>query len=230
MKFIVDDELFARFPDACFGIVIARSIPPLDGNQVAKRLTQAISDVSQAFPDGVRSHNHISVWREAFTTLGYNPNKFLSSVEALGSRVYKSGQLPSINPIVDLINSFSLHYVLPMGAHDLDSLTGDIELRLSRSGDHFTPFGMADKEEVPPGEVVYASGSEVRTRRWVWRQSEYGKITAATTNVFFPIDGFSGVSDGAALAARDELAQLLNQAGANVSTGWIDGASRSDNL
>lgn len=27
------------------------------------------------------------------------------------------------------------------------------------------------------GEAVYASGSEIRTRRWTWRQSERGKIT-----------------------------------------------------
>ena len=30
------------------------------------------------------------------------------------------------------------------------------------------------------GEAVYASGSEIRTRRWTWRQSERGKITEAT--------------------------------------------------
>lgn len=225
MQFAVANELFAQFPRACFGVVVAHAIPVMEHARISDMLQQAAGNIGSTFPTGVRSHSHIAVWRDAFTALGYNPNKFLSSVEALASRVYKSGQMPSINAIVDLVNSFSLRYVLPMGAHDLKSLQGSVEIRLSRVGDSFTPFGTEDAEDVPPGEVVYASGATVRTRRWVWRQSEHGKITAATQDVFFPIDGFAGVTDQAVLAARDELASFLRRQGARVQTGWVD-ASR----
>lgn len=42
-----------------------------------------------------------------------------------------------------------------------------------------------------PGELVYAVGNLVHTRRWTWRQSENGKIVPETTSVAFPIDGFT---------------------------------------
>lgn len=51
------DELFARFL-----LPVSESLLQeysLRRNQVAKRLAQAISEVSQAFPEGVRSHSHV---------------------------------------------------------------------------------------------------------------------------------------------------------------------------
>ena len=60
-------------------------------------------------------------------------------------------------------------------------------------------------------EAVYASGSEIRTRRWTWRQSERGKITEATKAILFPIDGFSDVNAAEVQAAADELVALLHK-------------------
>jgi DNA/RNA-binding domain of Phe-tRNA-synthetase-like protein len=106
------------------------------------------------------------------------------------SRISKGKPLPQINPLVDLNNAISLSHVIPMGTHDLGCSSKDIEMRYSVEADSFLSFGAQEEETVPPGEVVYAVGHQVRTRRWTWRQSEYGKITAATSHVFFPIDGF----------------------------------------
>ena len=74
------------------------------------------------------------------------------------------------------------------------------------------------------GEAVYASGSEIRTRRWTWRQSERGKITEETKAILFPIDGFSDVNADAAQAAADELALLLRRFfrdGIEIETGTV---------
>lgn len=53
-------------------------------------------------------------------------------------------------------------------------------MRLAKEGDTFIPFGSTEEETPDMGEAVYASGSEIRTRRWTWRQSERGKITEET--------------------------------------------------
>jgi len=77
-------------------------------------------------------------------------------------------------------------------------------------------------------EVVYASGNSVRTRRWTWRQSEEGKITAQTNNIFFPIDGFSDTNMDNMVSAQKDLCNLLKQElGCNVSIGWVDSKTRS---
>lgn len=69
-------------------------------------------------------------------------------------------------------------------------------------------FGLAylfREDELFTIYVVYAIGQQVRTRRWTWRQSENVKITFASTDIFFPIDGFTDFNRERVLAAQDEL-------------------------
>ncbi|MGE5623477.1 MAG: B3/4 domain-containing protein [Methanocella sp.] len=217
MIFQVTPDVFARIPAACFGVVVARGLeqggPDGPGGKAARaRLEEAMALVRAEFAGGeVKIHPAILPYREAFQLLGMNPNRFPSSIEAMIARIAKGGALPSINPAVDLANSVGLRYVLPLGVHDLDGCTGDLLVRLSRPGDIFTPFGETQPEQVEPGEVVYADGAEVRTRRWIWRQGEYSKSTAKSRNLFCPIDGFRGANADRVLAARSELAALFSQ-------------------
>ena len=52
-----------------------------------------------------------SLRRDAFNQLNLNPNKFMSSIEAMVKKVSKGNILPSINPVVDLVNRISLKYI-----------------------------------------------------------------------------------------------------------------------
>ena len=60
-------------------------------------------------------------------------------------------------------------------------------MRPATAEDTFRPFGAEEGEfdNPEPGEVVYVSGHEVRTRRWTWRQSEVGKMTEKTSGVLY---------------------------------------------
>ena len=110
-----------------------------------------------------------------------------------------------------------------MGAHDIDAASGDIQVRFSRQGDLFTPFGETAAEQLEAGELIYSAGDRVKTRRWIWRQSEEGKVTGNSRNIFFPIDGFSDKNLARVIAARDELAAFLDQIfGASVQVGLVD--------
>ena len=149
-------------------------------------------------------------YRNAFQKLGINPNRYTNSVEALNKRIASGTPFPSINTIVDAGNAISLKYTLPIGAHDIDKLGGkDLEVRPACEADTFIPFGETAEEQVPVNELVYVSGNAVRTRRWIWRQSEIGKIDETSSNVIFPIDGFIGANDDAIKKAMDSLEILL---------------------
>ncbi|HWI51004.1 MAG TPA: phenylalanine--tRNA ligase beta subunit-related protein [Symbiobacteriaceae bacterium] len=224
-KFIVAPELFELFPELCFGVVVAEGI---DNAAAAPAITELLQTRTLALAErlsgtDVREHPHIAVWRQAFQKLGLNPNKYPSSIEALAKRVAKGAGLPSINPVVDLGNAMSVTHLLPMGAHDMDVLPGDIEVRLGRPDDIFIPFGAAEPEGVDPGEVVYATGNQIRTRKWVWRQGEKAKVVAETRRIFIPIDAFDGVTGQAALAARSELAGAIERFfGVAPRVYWVD--------
>ena len=225
MKFVVEKEIFEKLPTACFGVVMAKNIDNSKGYpEIDRLLEESILAAAQHFEGKkVKEEADILPYREAFRALGINPNKYLCSIEALFTRIAKGKGMPHINPVVDLGNAVSLKYTLPMGAHDLGGSSEDICIRLARPEDTFLPFG-GDAEETPDaGEVVYAVGSQVRTRRWTWRQSEHGKITSSSTDIFFPIDGFTDFNRDQVLAARDELQALVKQIfGCEAVVGLVD--------
>lgn len=224
MKFVIEDKVFDKLPDMYIGVVAAKGIdnsrayPEIDA-----LLDKAISEAEQRFAGKkVKEEADILPYREAFQKLGINPNKYTCSIEALFTRIAKGKGMPHINPLVDLNNAVSLLNTLPMGTHDLALSDVNIEMRFAREGDTFLPFG-AEAEEAPDaGEIVYAVGSQVRTRRWTWRQSEHGKIDENTNYVFFPIDGFKGVSEDRVHAAADMLEKLLHeQFGCETKKGFV---------
>ena len=213
MKFRIEEKIFEKLPNLYVGAVVAKGVdnskkyPEID-----KILKDSLALAEKRFLDKkVKEDELIIPYREAFRQLQMNPNKFQCSVEALFTRISKGKGLPSINPLVDLNNAVSLKYTLPMGTHDLGRSSQDIEMRYAREDDTFVPMGSTEVERPDTDEVVYAVGDEVRTRRWAWRQSEFGKITPDTNYVFFPIDGFKGLNEKEVEAAAQELADNLER-------------------
>lgn len=225
MKFSVSSEVFEKLDNVCFGVIVAKGIDnSLVKNDIVEKLNQSIKDCEDKFKDTkVKELEGILCYRDAFKELGINPNKFMSSIEAMLTRTSKGKGLPNISPIVDLGNAVSLKYMVPLGAHDIDTLDGDIEVRFSKEGDSFIPLGTEETEILEDGELIYSAGDNVRTRRWIWRQSEQGKITNESKNIFFPIDGFTNKNYDSVMSARDELASLLKEVfSCDVNVGFID--------
>ncbi len=68
---------------------------------------------------------------------------------------------------------------------------------------------VAEYESVEAGELVFTSGNVVQTRKWVWRQSELGKMTLNTKDVFFQLVGFDDRPRGPLSNALDSLEETL---------------------
>lgn len=234
MRFSVAPQIFELFPKYYVGGVVARGVnnrpSPVENESINRELQRQAAELGQRFPTTVEltADPFIAVWRDAFKTRNIKASEFLSSIEALSRRAVKTGTLPSINPAVDLSNTISLKYLLPLGGHDLDLLSGDLEVRLAREGDVFSPPDgpAAPTENVPPGELVYADPAEVRTRRWVWREGRKARITENSRNIFFPVDGWTGLNDSQVRLACQELAQLIEEKlGAKCQVFFLDAAN-----
>ncbi|HVA90968.1 MAG TPA: tyrosine--tRNA ligase [Chloroflexota bacterium] len=230
MRFRVLDQVFEQFPTVCIGLVVVRGV---DNTRkvpaIETALRTAEEEVAAGFEsDGVRMERAFGPWRSAFSALGMNPGRFKSSVEALASRARKGSPLPDLGPIVNLVNATSLRYLLPIGSHDLDTVRGDIVVGPAAPGLRFTPLGQKEAEDVDVGEFVYMDDREVRTRRWVWRQSEHSKVTSASTNIVFPIDGWVGTNDAEVRDAQAALARFLGEElGAQTECFFVDSGHRA---
>lgn len=192
MKYTVYPQVFELNPNIEFGIIIGRDLTVSQSTESDQRILLSAQGAARQKIDPaiIRELPNIAAARQVLQQAGINPNKYTPSVEAMLKRVVKGSNLASINSLVDLCNAVSLENEISLGAHDLKDIDADLEVRLSRSGDRFLPFGETIWENVEDGELIFTAGSTVQTRKWIWRQSELGKITEDTHNVFFQVAGF----------------------------------------
>lgn len=226
MYYEVSKEIFELLPDAVFGAVAVKGIDNTKKVPELEAMLEENIKACEAYFEGQKPKNteDIIPYRDAFKALGINPNRYACSIEALMDRIAKGKGFPAINAAVDLGNAISIKYHLPIGAHDIDSLDGGLDVRIAVPEDTFVAFGSTEEEKPEEGEAVYASGNEVRTRRWTWRQSERGKITEETKAILFPIDGFKSLNLAKVEAAIADFEKLCKEYFGDVEivTGMVD--------
>ena len=234
MRFELSNDLLQRHPNYRVGVVCVWDATTPSGEAQAA-LRGGLRETANSLPwrlGGSRLHQNqaILAWERAFETAEINSNRYQPSVSALAERALRGEDIPSINPAVDIGNLISLRHLVPVGAHDMESLPGDIQVRLSRAGDTFVPPD-GEREDVPPGESVYATGSDIRTRRWIWRQSQPAMVGPQTRTMVLPVDGFIDSTNDEATQATRELAHLVKAVlGGVVAFGFVDAAKPSIEL
>jgi len=211
MQFSIQKKLFDILPDLTIGMVVAKDVDNTQpSREIETLLSQAIEEMKRNFlVDKAQEHPRIKPWRNAFSKLGISGSKFPTSIESMVRRILKGDPFPRINPLVDLYNSISLKYLVPMGGHDLNTIKGNIYLRFAEGWEPFSPMGGGETIIVPKGELVYRDDEEVLTRNWVWRQCEKDKATEKTKNVFIPIDVLGEVGRERADEILRELSELI---------------------
>ena len=211
MQFTIQKKLFDILPDLTIGMAVAQGIDNTrPSREIDDLLAQAVVEMRTNFiGDKAQDHPRIKPWRTSFSKLGISGSKFPSSIESMARRVLKGDPFPKINPLVDLYNSISLRFLVPMGGHDLDTIEGNIQLKFAEGWEPFTPMGVEETSVVPKGELVYCDDREVLTRNWVWRQCEKDKATEKTTSLFIPVDVLGEVGRERADEILLELSQRI---------------------
>lgn len=104
--------------------------------------------------------------------------------------ILKRGALASINPIVDLYNLISIQSRLALGAHDIDHIDGNVNLRLTDGTEKFVPIGADNQPEpVKANEYGYIDDSNEIICHLETRQVEKTKVTPDTNHVFYIVQG-----------------------------------------
>ncbi len=213
MKSVLSPDVVALFPQFVRGVVVGKGINNRDENERLLGLLREAEEqtVSNEALGDIKNHPRIASWRQAYTGFGANPNKFVSSIESLCRRVRKGGQLPYINTMVALFNYISLKHIVPSGADDLDSSSGDLRLIRAVGNEPFIPFNSDQTEHPEPGEVIYTDDSAVMCRRWNWRQGNQTMLTPDTANIAINVDCLPPVGGMEAEGITAELAGLLGE-------------------
>lgn len=211
MNYTVKPEVFELNPRLHFGILIGKGLRNCESTPSDVDLIRSGENhVRQIIKEEeLRNLPIIKEYRSTMEKAGINPNKYAVSTEAMLKRVLKGNSLSAINALVDLCNVVSLENQISLGGHDLRDIHEDLSVCFSKGTERFLPFGATEYETVEEGELVFTSGDIVQTRKWIWRQSELGKMRLDTENVFFQLVGFGDNEGSPLIRALDSLEKLI---------------------
>jgi DNA/RNA-binding domain of Phe-tRNA-synthetase-like protein len=152
----------------------------------------------------------ISAWRSAFSSFGVKPTQYRSAAEALLRRLTKQGDIPSINPLVDMANLVSIRHRLPVAVFDQAAVSGVTMVRFADGTENFTDLGADVVSHPDPGEVIFVDEAGlVSARRWCWRQSDQSAARPGTTEALITVEGHHEDAERDVGEALEDLLGLL---------------------
>ncbi len=213
MRYLVKPEVFEINPRLHFGIIVGKELKNSETRpEDTARLRAAENKARQILKaEDLRNDPTVLGYRNVMEKAGINPNKYPPSTEAMLKRILKGGSLPEINALVDLCNAVSVENRISLGGHDIKDIHEDLSVGFTKGNERFLPFGADEYEPVEAGELVFTSGATVQTRKWIWRQSELGKMELNTREVFFQLVGFEDSEGSPLLQALHSLEVLITE-------------------
>ncbi|MFH1211765.1 MAG: phenylalanine--tRNA ligase beta subunit-related protein [Candidatus Woesearchaeota archaeon] len=214
MKFIIEPEIFRRFPDLIIGVLVAKNLNNESSEQrILDELRNAEISIKEKFSTETLSQApRIDCWRKAYSSFGAKPKENKSSVESLYRMVLQEKNIKHINKLVDIYNLISLKHMLPAGGEDTDKAKGDIRLAFAGENEPAVLL-LGDTEPRPPhkGEIIYKDDISAICRRWNWREADRTKLTEETKNCIIVIEGLSPANKEDISAALKELQGLIKK-------------------
>jgi len=207
----VASEVLELRPDYRVIVMVAEGLEPGPPDQISEELLsqaelRARAALGGRAPDEVPQ---VADWRAAYRAFGAKPQRTRPSVEALLRRL--DAGLPRIDRLTDAYNAVSIANLVPVGGEDLDHYQGPARLVRAAGDEDFdtTAHGEPAIEHPRPGEVIWRDEAGVTCRQWNWRQCTRTRITTATANAVFIIDGLAALGPDGLTAAGDDLASSL---------------------
>ena len=216
-SFVAEGSFWKLFPQAAIGVVVATGMKPTseiagdDVDEIATLLKRANVDARRHLTSDTISENElVKAWREAYRRFKTKKGA-RCSIENLLKRVLKDKPVSHITPAVDIYNTVSLTYALPVGGEDLHAIEGDLRLTVSEGGDAFLPLGEDADDPTLAGELAYVDDAGAVCRCWNWRDGVRTALTDDSTDAFFAIECVEPDRMGDCQAAIDQLAELLER-------------------
>jgi DNA/RNA-binding domain of Phe-tRNA-synthetase-like protein len=191
--------------------IVVEAAPIADPSVATAALVKACPQV--VHDDHPWSDAHLAAWDEVFKAFGAKPKRTPCSATALRKRVLKEGDLPSLDPVVDIYNAISLRYAIPVGGENLAAYCGTPFLTLASGDEPFDTLkeGQSVVEYPDAGEVIWRDDTGVTCRRWNWRQGVRTRLDSHAQRMWFILESLPAMPLTALEKAGDDLVSKLQQ-------------------
>jgi DNA/RNA-binding domain of Phe-tRNA-synthetase-like protein len=212
MHFSHADEIWRDFPELSAGALymegirrdvdVGARVAALYGETQARLGSKAESELTE-----------IQAWRRAFSRMGLKPTQYRCASEALLRRFRKEGSLPGIHPLIDLCNSVSLAFAIPVAAIDATKIAGSLQVRYASSAESYLTFS-GEIENPEPREVIFADeAGNAHARRWTNRQSGLSAVRDDTGAVLI-------VAEALHETAAEDIGRLTTTLADAIGATW----------
>ena len=217
MFFRHSEALWAEHPELVPGVLYADGVNASAdvGPQVARFNAIAASRLARGsegeFPE-------VQAWRRTFSKMGLKPTQYRCASESLLRRFRKENALPPMHPLVDLCNTVSLAFAIPIAVFDVEKVSQQLEVRHATGAEHYLTFG-GEVEHPEPGEVIFADAADAaeppkaHARRWTNRQSGLSAVSAGTRSVLI-------VAEALHASAAEDVGRLVSTLAQEVAAVW----------
>lgn len=149
-------------------------------------------------------------YRDLHQRIGRTGRQYLPSPESLFRLLFKRGTWRGIDPLVDAYGLVSLRTRVSIGAHDLARLRLPVRLAATRGGETLLPIGDAAPLVLGAGEYAYVDADDQLLGRMECRQAQATRVTAATRDLLFILQGHQALPPARLREAAAELLETLS--------------------
>jgi DNA/RNA-binding domain of Phe-tRNA-synthetase-like protein len=143
----------------------------------------------------------IQAWRRVYSEMGLQPTQVRCAAEALLRRLRQDGQLPKVNPLVDLCNAVSVHAAAPVAIFDCAQVAWPLCVARARGNEEFLAFS-GEIEHPAQAEVIFVDAvRRAHARKWAHRQSSFSAVSSSTESVLIVIEAFHDSASATVAAA-----------------------------
>lgn len=207
---LISNELKKKYSGIKFGFLFVENIKVEKDNQKISELRNQTEEEIRRFDyEYCLENRNIKSWINQFKEMELNLKQIMPAQVVMIKKISGGKNIPNINVIVDLANIMACRSKLPVGVFDLDKISGNIILRISKKGEKYLPLFEEKEEEIPENEIVYGDGDKIFSR--YSKDCDITKITPNTNKAFFVIDGTKDVSSKEILGYLNELESLLKK-------------------
>lgn len=214
----MDQEFWDLFPDATVNIMFVNNFEndktSLTEDDRDKMLQKAVKESAKyTGAEPFSSNPVIAQWRDAYKKFPKRKGA-RASVEALLKRASKGHHFAPINPLVDVYNSISMTYGVPVGIEDADHIAGDMHLGKAKGGEAFVSVGGNGENESDPareGEIMYYDDEGAVCRSLNWRDGTRTQVNDDTKNAVIVIESVNAEQAARAKEAMSKLSELIKK-------------------
>jgi DNA/RNA-binding domain of Phe-tRNA-synthetase-like protein len=148
------------------------------------------------------------------------PTQYRCASESLLRRLRKEGTMPRIHPLIDVCNSLSMAYAIPVAVLDAGRIAGDLQVRHANGDERYLNFA-GEVEQPDPREVSFVDAAgNAHARRWTHRQSGLSAVRAETSEVLI-------VAEAMHEGGTHDIARLVDAIGDALRDAWGLAAQRA---